>query len=93
MGTARARAAGLVTRPLRETLAAALEYEETRPGEERRAGLTDDDERRVLAATATVVGGERVSRRVPAATESAAQPTSARPASSSGAAPVDAVAA
>ena len=52
MGTARARAAGLVTRPLRETLAAALEYEETRPeGEERRAGLTDDDERRVLAAT------------------------------------------
>jgi nucleoside-diphosphate-sugar epimerase len=52
MGTARARAAGLVTRPLEETLGDALAWEERRdepPG----AGLTDDDERRVLAA----VGG------------------------------------
>ena len=52
MDTTRARAAGLVTRPLGETLAAALAYEEGRPAEERRAGLPDDDERRVLAATA-----------------------------------------
>lgn len=52
MDTTRARAAGLVTRLLRETLAGALAYEESRPvGEERRAGLTDEDERRVLAAT------------------------------------------
>lgn len=52
MDTSRARAAGLVTRSLRETLTDALASEESRPeGEERRAGLTDDDERRVLAAT------------------------------------------
>lgn len=52
MDTARARAAGLVTRPLAETLGDALAWEERRD-EPRRAGLTDDDERRVLAA----VGG------------------------------------
>ncbi|HET6968961.1 MAG TPA: NAD-dependent epimerase/dehydratase family protein [Ornithinibacter sp.] len=52
MDTARARAAGLVTRPLAETLRDALAWEERRD-EPRRAGLTDDDERRVLAA----VGG------------------------------------
>lgn len=52
MDTTRARGAGLTLRPLRETLADALAYEESRPeGEERGAGLTDDDERRVLTAT------------------------------------------
>ncbi|MFQ6170641.1 NAD-dependent epimerase/dehydratase family protein [Oryzobacter sp. R7] len=57
MDTTRARAAGLVTRPLRETLADALAFEEQRPaGEERRAGLSDDDERRVLAATSGRAG-------------------------------------
>ena len=54
MDTTRARAAGLVTRPLAETFADALTFEENRrEGEERRAGLTDDDERRVLDATAS----------------------------------------
>jgi nucleoside-diphosphate-sugar epimerase len=51
MDTTRARAAGLVLRPLSETLADALAFEEAREGEERRAGLTDEDERRVLGAT------------------------------------------
>lgn len=49
MDTSRARADGLVTRPLAETLHAALDYEETREGE-RPAGLTDEEEREVLAA-------------------------------------------
>lgn len=52
MDTTRARAAGLTTRPLRETFADALAYEESREPAERRAGLTDADERRVLDATA-----------------------------------------
>ncbi len=52
MDTTRARAAGLTTRSLSETLTGALAFEETRPvDDERRAGLTDADERRVLAAT------------------------------------------
>jgi 2'-hydroxyisoflavone reductase len=46
-----ARAAGLVTRPLEETLADTLAWERTRdPGRRRRAGLTDDEERSLLAA-------------------------------------------
>lgn len=49
MNTDRARAAGLVTRPLEETLLAALDYENQRT-EPRKAGLTDDEERRVRAA-------------------------------------------
>ncbi|MET1134228.1 MAG: NAD-dependent epimerase/dehydratase family protein [Aeromicrobium sp.] len=48
MDTRRARAEGLVTRPLEDTLADALAWEETRT-EPRRCGLTDDEERRVLA--------------------------------------------
>lgn len=52
MDTARARAAGLSLRPLAETLAAALRYEETRAASSPRpAGLDDDAEREVLAAT------------------------------------------
>jgi len=44
-----ARAAGLVTRPLAETLADTLAWERTRePGRGRRAGLSDDDERSLL---------------------------------------------
>ncbi len=49
MGTARARAAGLTTRPLEETLRDTLEFEEARTVP-RRAGLDDDDERRVQEA-------------------------------------------
>jgi 2'-hydroxyisoflavone reductase len=49
LDTARARAAGLVTRPLEETLRDTLAFEETRT-EPRRAGLADDDERRVQEA-------------------------------------------
>ena len=49
MDTSRARAAGLVTRPLEETLRDTLAFEETRTVP-RRAGLTDDDERRVQEA-------------------------------------------
>ncbi len=49
LDTSRARAAGLVTRPLDETLRDTLAFEETRT-EPRRAGLTDDDERRVQEA-------------------------------------------
>lgn len=48
LDTTRARAAGLVTRPLRETLRDALAFEEARTSE-RRTGLTDDEERNVLA--------------------------------------------
>jgi 2'-hydroxyisoflavone reductase len=49
LDTSRARAAGLVTRPLEETLRDTLAFEETRT-EPRRAGLADDDERRVQEA-------------------------------------------
>ena len=49
MDTARARAAGLVTRPLAETMRDTLAYEEARTVP-RDAGLTDDDERRVQEA-------------------------------------------
>ena len=52
MDTTRARAAGLTTRPLDQTLRDVLAFEETRD-EPRRAGLTDDEERRVLDATAS----------------------------------------
>ena len=51
MDTTRARAAGLTTRPLAQTLRDGLAFEETRD-EPRRAGLSDDEERRVLDATA-----------------------------------------
>lgn len=48
-----ARAAGLVTRPLEETLADTLAWERTRdPSLRRRAGLTDEDERSLLRARA-----------------------------------------
>lgn len=49
MDTRRARAHGLTTRLLEETLRDALAYEEVRV-EPRRAGLTDDEEKRVLGA-------------------------------------------
>ena len=49
LDTTRARAAGFVTRPLEETLRDTLAFEEQRT-EVRRAGLTDDDERRVQQA-------------------------------------------
>ena len=49
MDTTRARAAGLVTRPLEETLRDTLAFEETR-STPRAAGLDDDDERRVQEA-------------------------------------------
>jgi nucleoside-diphosphate-sugar epimerase len=49
MDTTRARAAGLATRPLDETLLDTLAFEETRTTP-RAAGLTDDDERRVQEA-------------------------------------------
>ena len=46
----RARAAGLTTRPLEETLADTLAWEQARPVDhERRAGLTPDEERALLA--------------------------------------------
>lgn len=44
LDTSAARSHGLTTRPLAQTLAAALEYEETR-AEPRRTGLTDGEER------------------------------------------------
>jgi nucleoside-diphosphate-sugar epimerase len=48
---AKARAAGLRTRPLEQTLSDTLDWELTRDhGEARRAGLTDDDERALLKA-------------------------------------------
>ncbi|MTB88834.1 oxidoreductase [Aeromicrobium senzhongii] len=49
MDTRRARAEGLVTRPLEETLADVLAWEEART-EPRPCGLTDEEERRVLTA-------------------------------------------
>jgi hypothetical protein len=49
----RARRAGLVTRPLHETLADTLAWEQTRdPARTRQAGLSDDEERALLAALA-----------------------------------------
>jgi 2'-hydroxyisoflavone reductase len=49
-----ARAAGLVTRPLADTLADTLQWERLRvPEGPRRAGLTDADERALLAELAT----------------------------------------
>jgi 2'-hydroxyisoflavone reductase len=49
----KARAAGLATRPLHRTLADTLAWELTRdPARPRRAGLSDDDERALLAALA-----------------------------------------
>jgi nucleoside-diphosphate-sugar epimerase len=46
-----ARAAGLTSRPLRETLADTLEWELAQgPGRERGAGLRDEDERALLLA-------------------------------------------
>ncbi len=53
----RARAAGLSTRPLAVTLRDTLEWELTRPpGTSRGAGLTDAEERDLLAVVATVDG-------------------------------------
>ena len=49
LGTARARAAGLRVRPLRDTLRDALAFEEVRDVP-RAAGLTDEEERRVQEA-------------------------------------------
>jgi nucleoside-diphosphate-sugar epimerase len=48
--SSRARAAGLRTRPLAETLADTLAWELERAPAVRRAGLTDEDERTLLAA-------------------------------------------
>jgi 2'-hydroxyisoflavone reductase len=48
LDTTRARSHGLRTRPLEETLAAALAFEETRE-RPRQAGLTDDEERTLRA--------------------------------------------
>lgn len=49
--SSRARAAGLVTRPLASTLADTLAWERTLPaGRARRAGLSDADKRELLAA-------------------------------------------
>ncbi len=50
MDTTRARAAGLVTRPLADTLRDTSPGRRPARGEPRRAGLTDDEERRVLRA-------------------------------------------
>lgn len=49
MNTDRARAAGLVTRPLEDTLRDTLAYENQRT-EPRQAGLSDEQEQRVRAA-------------------------------------------
>ena len=49
--SSKARGVGLNTRPLEQTLADTLSWELTRPTDSpRRAGLTDDDERALLAA-------------------------------------------
>jgi 2'-hydroxyisoflavone reductase len=51
--SSRARRAGLVTRPLHETLADTLAWELSRPpGRTRQSGLSDDDERALLNALA-----------------------------------------
>ena len=53
----RARAAGLVTRPLDETLADTLTWERGRAADrERRSGLTVEEERRLLAELGPVTG-------------------------------------
>ena len=53
--TSRARAAGLLTRPLEETLADTLTWELSRPESgPHGAGLTDEEERNLLDALATV---------------------------------------
>ena len=53
----RARAAGLVCRPLQDTLRDTLRWELTRPSHlVRRAGLTDDDERTLLGQLAGQAG-------------------------------------
>ena len=48
LSSTRADSYGLVTRPMAETLARALDYEEQR-AEPRHAGLTDDEERSLRA--------------------------------------------
>ena len=51
--SSKARQDGLTTRPLEQTLADTLSWELTRPADRRRrAGLTDNDERALLAALA-----------------------------------------
>lgn len=55
LDTARARAAGLVSRPLAETLRDTLAYENQRT-EPRQAGLTDDEERRLRSALDRIGG-------------------------------------
>jgi len=51
--SSRARRAGLVTRPLQETLADTLAWEKARdPARTRHAGLSDDEERALLEALA-----------------------------------------
>ena len=53
----RARAAGLVTRPLEQTLADTLAWERTRPADrEHRAGLTVEEERALLAELGATSG-------------------------------------
>jgi nucleoside-diphosphate-sugar epimerase len=52
LDTRRARAAGLETRPLRETLSDVLDYENAREAP-RQAGLTDDDERAIRRSLST----------------------------------------
>lgn len=53
--SARARAAGLTTRPLADTFAAELEWELARPADlPRQAGLTDEEERALLAAAGAI---------------------------------------
>lgn len=56
LDTGRARAAGLRTRPLADTLRDALRYEEGRTVP-RAAGLSDEEERRVLAAARHTLEG------------------------------------
>ena len=53
--TARARAVGLRTRPLEETLTDVLAWELNRPGPgPHGAGLTDEEERQLLAAATSL---------------------------------------
>ncbi len=55
MSSARARAAGLVTRPLAQTLADELVWEAARPVDQpRQAGLTDEEERTLLSAVGVI---------------------------------------
>jgi 2'-hydroxyisoflavone reductase len=58
-----ARAAGLVCRPIEETLGDTLAWEERRPaGGERKAGLSDADERELIAAYDREHGHDREAR-------------------------------